>query len=466
MDSWAASGNLVLNNSPSIVKGQYYTPKAVLDPVAGSKVIADGVIEIVGRDLTGRMGVKNNAIITGAVIDSTGETGTAAVCRLLLLPFGNYTFRSAVPSDQLHLQQDLNLTFEDAKRFLAGPSSIGLAVPGKTTLNNLKALTGEEALDMLSNERLTAPVQDMQPGSEEGPDLTWNRSNFCDDYSRKEHERAEAANLGKTEYIDDCKKLVQEAEKKRAQTLEIQIKEQVEQQRNTMVEKPGPLPKRQQQAKPMDVKMLTLGVVAFLGITGASMVSDYLIKLQHGVAYVPPAPKSVGETLEDGRKAIEYKPEPEKVPEGTTAPFDLPAGGSNTAPPDVNHDKAKDSQDEPPPIQTTDPLISQSIGAPTSSQLGNEEVTRWVSAVTKNPQDPDARRELAQAYLMKGDTTASIEQFYSLMKLRRVESDEIIGYSNNLMVFGNKELARQFLTNILRSDPARTEIRNRLAEMH
>ncbi|MCA9817899.1 MAG: hypothetical protein KC652_22480, partial [Cyanobacteria bacterium HKST-UBA01] len=68
--------------------------------------------------------------------------------------------------------------------------------------------------------------------------------------------------------------------------------------------------------------------------------------------------------------------------------------------------------------------------------------------------------------LMKGDTTASIEQFYSLMKLRRVDSDEIIGYSNNLMVFGNKDLARQFLTNILRSDPARTEIRNRLSEMH
>ncbi|MEZ4537635.1 MAG: hypothetical protein R3D26_21955 [Cyanobacteriota/Melainabacteria group bacterium] len=40
---------------------------------------------------------------------------------------------------------------------------------------------------------------------------------------------------------------------------------------------------------------------------------------------------------------------------------------------------------------------------------------------------------------MKGDTTASIEQFYSLMKLRRVDSDEIIGYSNNLMVFGNKD---------------------------
>jgi len=113
--------------SEKMATGQFYKPEVVLDNVARSSPTEEGVIVISTRDLTGRIGVHNNSVIIGAVVDSTGETGNAALCKLLLLPYGSYTFRKAIPMDNFHLQQDLNLTFDDVKRFIGGPNSIGLA---------------------------------------------------------------------------------------------------------------------------------------------------------------------------------------------------------------------------------------------------------------------------------------------------------------------------------------------------
>lgn len=217
MNSLAASGTLILNNSTNVVQGQFYKPETVLDAIAKSQPIENGIIIITGRDISGRLGVQNNSVITDGVMDKTGETGTVAVCKLLLLAQGSYNFRHAVPSDQLNFEQDLNLPFDDVKRFLSGPSSIGLACPSKQTLTNLKALTVQHS-----------------------PDFSWQSTSFSTSYANGN----EPDNKTSEAQIDDCKKLVAQVDKKRTKEIEIIAKHNQTKTNLEALKKPGPLPKR------------------------------------------------------------------------------------------------------------------------------------------------------------------------------------------------------------------------------
>lgn len=443
MDSLAASGLFSLHNSSCVSKGQFYTPRTVLDTVTASQPVDVGVIEIAGRDVTGRIGVKANSIITGAVVDKTGETGTAAVCRLLLLPYGMYLFRYAVPTDKLHLEQELALTFEDAKKFLTGPSTIGLAVPGRQTLNNLKALTGEESLAQ--------------------PDFTWASTSLCNTYPGADLTDSETpTSISQTvgsrvtdADLEHCQKLVEAAERKKAQTIEIQLQARKTQTNLEALEKPGPLPKRQEKPRQMIDKHLAVVLGgALLVVVGFAVANELRIR-----------PHVVGETTSTIRQAnstLVNQVAPPRQQKEATAPFVFPASTPRTEPPPPTSLPTAPADNS---VSTAPPDVSQTPGAPVSLSLGQDEVNRWTEEVRKNPADPKSRRELAQAYLLKGDSNSAIEQFYAVMKIKKVDSEEIIGFANNLMVFGSKDIARKFLTDVLRADPQQSEIRTRLNEM-
>lgn len=441
-----------------MVKGHFYKPETVLDMVGRAHPVENGVIEITGRDISGRLGIKNNKVVTGGVVDKTGETGTGAICRLLLLPYGMYSYRHAVPADHLYLQQDLNLPFDDAIRFLSGPSSIGLAYPGKQTLNNLKALTGEPELT--------------------GPDFSWQSTSVCSSYEGEESSEPEVdagnndsdsrsdsrsngagsnlANSGSDEYINDCKNLVESVDRKRKEILEIKIKEASQTQTRLEALNPGPLPKRKENRQSINKVHVAAGVGALVGLIGLCVIMESRLpdRLSEAVASAPP----VEQVDSDPGYVLASDPVP------ATAPFVLPSSPPPAEPPastfGAANDTAQASNTQPVPA-----ISSQNTAPPTSNEIGDAEINRWLDAVRKDPGDAKARRELAQAYLLKGDTTTSIEQFYSVMKLRKVDATEIIAYANNLMVFGSKDLSRQFLTNILRSDPSQNTIRERLAEI-
>ncbi|MGD9683970.1 MAG: hypothetical protein AB7W16_22610 [Candidatus Obscuribacterales bacterium] len=443
MDSLAASGLFSLNNSSCISKGQFYTPRTVLDTVTSSQPVDIGVIEIAGRDVTGRIGVKANSIITGAVVDKTGETGTAAVCRLLLIPYGMYLFRHAVPTDKLYLEQELALTFEDAKKFLTGPSTIGLAVPGRQTLNNLKALTGEESLAQ--------------------PDFTWASTSLCNTYPTAEEPGSEMpTSISRTvgsrvtdADLEHCQKLVEAAERKKAQTIEIQLQAKQTQTNLEALEKPGRLPKRQEKPHRMIDKHLAVVLgAAFLVVVGFAVANEIMIR-----------PHVVGETASTIRQANstivqQVAPPPEQKQQ--SAPFVFPTSIPRSEPPPPTSLPTAPAESVVSPVP---PDVSQTPGAPVSVSLGQDEVNRWTEEVRKNPADPKSRRELAQAYLLGGDCNSAIEQFYAVMKTKKVDAEEIIGFANNLMVFGSKDIARKFLTDVLRADPQQKEIRARLNEM-
>lgn len=140
------------------------------------------------------------------------------------------------------------------------------------------------------------------------------------------------------------------------------------------------------------------------------------------------------------------------------APFSLPSNSSvkKEAPSRSNpRDKATLSQEVIPPAYF-----------PTgTNDFKDAEISNWHEQVKNNPRDASARKKLAHAYLMNGDSSASIEQFYCVMKLRNVETSEIIAYADNLMTFASADVAKQFLTSILTMDPMNSEIRTRLKEI-
>ena len=427
----AASGYLRLdNNSAYIKEGEFHSPETVFKAVTNAQKVKDGIIEIMGPKFGGRLGVRNNGIITDAVVEETGETGTAAVCRLLLMPHGIYSFRPATPADRLNYAQEVDLPFEEAQKFLAGPSSIGLAFPGRNTLHNLKALTGEN--------QLTDPEYS-------GDGL-------------EDEEYISAETVSEFEDRDDFKALVENVSRKQRQTMEIREKEIQTQTNIQALKTPGPLPKRKEERSEASRPLIIAGVLLFLGVVGGATIID----LSYNPHKAENTASVVKEHVETATTTVTKKEPP---PSQGTAPFSLPAQSARQAPPPTLSAGDRQKREDAAAIDPVEEIAPNATAAPVSRQLGNDEVSKWSEAVRRKPGDPTARRELAQAYLLGGDTTKSIEQFYELMKMKRVKSEEIISYANNLMVFGNDELAKQFLRNILRSDPQRTAIRQRLSEL-
>lgn len=434
MDRSPPAGDFLRKTSTYVVEGEFYKPDTIFEVIAGSRVIEEGIIEIMGPKLGGYLAIKNNSIITDAVVEETRETGTAAVCRLLLMPHGIFSFRKANPTDKPNYEQGLSLSFDEAKKFLAGPSSIGLGFPGRNTLHNLKALTGEN--------KLTDP--DYQgDGLEE---------------SAEEMEYIGPEVVSEFEDRDDYRQLVDAVSEKRRETMEVIRQERQDKQTMEALKKPGPLPSRKEEFK-VDQKLIAAGVVTFFGVLFASAVVN-VIHNPHKVEHVTKAMEKVANA-----PAEATAPAPKKVPQGR-APYVLPSSTPNPTPPANPRRKVARGRSSPvEESQVQMPRASQTVGPPVVASLGNDEISRWSQEIRKNPKNVFARRELSQAYLLKGDTNGSIKEFYQVMKLKNLSSQEIINYANNLTVYGSPEVARQFLRQILRSDPSRKAIRDRLTEI-
>lgn len=435
------AGTGPLKNS-YMASGSFYKPEVVLDNVARSQPTDDGVIEIKARDVTGRLGISKNSVIIGAVVDGTGETGITAVCKLLLLPYADYIFRRAVPIDQHHLTQDLNLKFDEAKTFLQGSSSIGLSSPSQHVLTNMRAL---------------------QNTSEFG----WESTNFRTTYvSEAVHQHAlEAygeAPEGVTEsYLHECNQLLDALDRKRQDEIHV-----LNEPRKTFTDietlkKPGPLPSRKEKGPKINVAWAFMGILIFFGLAGFSMISKPVqLQTYEDSSTSAPPPPVVAQTPDNNKP-------PQPAATGT-APFSLPSEAAPVNPPPNPTPAATEEAEEPIVAPAPPQPDAAAIGvapAPAASTLGNSEVNRCMDAVRRNPGDADARRKLAYAYLTVGDSASSIEQFYAVMKVQKVETTDIIQYADNMMVFCGRQAAKQFLSDMLRTDPQSTTIRQKLATL-
>ena len=431
MDRSPPAGDFLRKTSTYVLEGEFYKPETVLDVISESRKVEEGIIEIMGPKLGGYLAIKDNSIITDAVVEETRETGTAAVCRLLLMPHGIYSFRKANPTDKPMYAQELNIPFDEAKKFLQGPASIGLGFPGKTTLHNLKALTGEAKLT--------------------NPDYTGD--GIEEEVEEQEYIGPEV--VSEFEDRDDYRQLVDAVSEKRRETMEIIRQERQDKTTLEALKKPGPLPSRKEEFK-VDKQLVAVCVVMFFGVIFASAVVNVL----HNPHKAEPITKAV----EKATTVATSDPAAAKPPPRGRAPYVLPSHTSTPDPPPNPRPAARRRKQQTETELFTQ--VSQTVAAPTMGDLGNDEINRWNAKLRHNPKDTFARRELAQAYLLKGDTTNAIKEFYEVMKVKNVDSDEIIAFANNLIVYGNPSISKQFLRGILRSDPTRKAIQQRLSEVH
>jgi hypothetical protein len=452
--------------SEKMAAGEFYKPEVVLDNVARSSKTEEGVIVISTRDLTGRIGVQNNSLIIGAVVDSTGETGNAALCKLLLLPYGSYTFRKAIPMDSFHLQQDLNLTFEDVKRFIGGRNSIGLANTAEQVLKNFRP--GQNA-----HKANTVPTGDFDW------ETTGFRTKFDDIVGDVEYEPiAQPIDREIYEsYMNDCNLILEAIKEKRTEEIEMLhvLSEPSKRAQEEALLKPGPLPTRK---KKSTIKIEPMWVVAaacvVLGFGGFTMFSQNAMIMRNDAAQTAAAPEPAPAPADQAGGGAQETAKATPTAAGT-APYAFPAQSTspppNPAPPEQPVDSTADSSAEddasslapaPTPVLAGSPNLAP---APAASAAGNDEVVRYSDAVRKNPGDISARRSLAYAYLVAGNAPASLEQFYTVMKVQKVDSSEIIEYADNMMAFCGRAAAKQFLTDMVRIDPNSTVLRQKLQSM-
>lgn len=448
--------------SEKMATGEFYKPEVVLDNVARSSKTEEGVIVISTRDLTGRIGVQNNSLIIGAVVDSTGETGNAALCKLLLLPYGSYTFRKAIPMDNFHLQQDLNLTFEDVKRFIGGHNSIGLANTAEQVLKNFRP--GQNA-----HKANTVPTGDFDW------ETTGFRTKFDDIVGDADYEPiAQPIDREIYEsYMSDCNLILEAIKEKRTEEIEMfhVLSEPSKRAQEEALLKPGPLPTRK---KKTVLKIEPMWIVAaacvVLGFGGFTMFSQNAMIMRNDAAQTAATEAPADQVVASAQEPAKPTPSasgtaPYAFPNQSTSPPPNPAPAE--PPPDTSSDSS--SEDDaaslgpaPAPVSAGSANLAP---APAASAAGNDEVMRYSDAVRKNPGDIGARRSLAYAYLVAGNAPASLEQFYTVMKVQKVDSSEIIEYADNMMAFCGRSAAKQFLTDMVRIDPNSTVLRQKLQSM-
>ncbi|MBX9669252.1 MAG: hypothetical protein K2X93_16625 [Candidatus Obscuribacterales bacterium] len=461
MTTLATSGLWVLGDSTCVTSGSFHQPSTALDAVSRSQPIEHGVLVIKGKNVSGRIGIDNNTIITGAAVDGTGETGTHAVCKLLLLPFANYSFRHAIHQDVRDLSQEIAMKFDEIKSFLSGPSSIGLATPSQTTLENLKAQS-QSGFNWESTRLKGNWENNSIPPEEWGDTMLRSASKGAPGEEKFDCETGT--------YDRDCTELISKIEKKNTVTLST-LHYKHSPTKSTVELVAGPLPFRKEKREPIKPVYILVGA-AVVFILGAVLSVDTWIRQSANDAVIAAEPMMEGAPHAYAQGG---EPAPEQPEVSSTAPYALPGSPPPASPPPnptpaaAPEETAAETEATEEPVAVEQPQPArrhQAYGGPAAPQVGQSEVTRWTEAVRKHPADAEARRQLAQAYLLGGDTNSSIEQFHAVMRLRGVDASEIIAYADNLMAFGSKDVARQFLSNILRADPGNSAIRGRLSELN
>lgn len=123
-----------------------------LEGILSAKAVQNGVLRIQSDLVSGRVGIFCARFITGAQVDSTGESGGLALRRLLAARNGSFSFEDARGSDISDLKQSLSIDVEillenmtqllDGKSVtLSDGSMFGFAMPAQ----RIKKPTGEDA---------------------------------------------------------------------------------------------------------------------------------------------------------------------------------------------------------------------------------------------------------------------------------------------------------------------------------
>jgi hypothetical protein len=500
MNSQLAVSGLAFTSSTSIVQGNFNKPDTILDTVRMSRPTANGIIVITAKHVSGRIGVSNNCLIVGAIVDGTGETGMGAVYKLLLVPFGTFNFRQEVPQEQWHIQQDLNLHIHEVKTSLAGPSSIGLARPADVSLTKLPALpqvnVPESKTPLQNVQDLNVKVANYTRSADSA--LATGNTNIINNsiassnqgeeifeeyvQSRRTIQINNYEQTISSTFVADCNKLLDSVEKKQSET-----KEMVRPRRTTLTDLqtlknvPEPTPKKSNSTHVSLVAAAAiaaaLGCMAVAGLVNSTApnpssstmdsTADFMTAAS-AHTYSSTTSTSTAEADSDSLKDETTTSANMKTPIFTIAnsqsqpaspnhtTYILPgAGPINSSPPPVEPSTAEESDSKNG--TTLDSLLEKSKNVDTKNLMF------WVQSVKRNPNDAVAREHLAYQLLAHNQAKVAVQQFQAMMILRNPDTQEIIKFADALVFYDEKRLAQQFLTNIAAADPSKTEVLQKLA---
>ncbi|MBX9670576.1 MAG: hypothetical protein K2X93_23440 [Candidatus Obscuribacterales bacterium] len=439
-----ASNHNSFGSSTCITQGSFQSPGSLLSIIASAKATELGVVDITGKLVSGRLLIADNDTISGCVIDGTGETGTGAVCKLLLLPFGNFVFRQAVPQDEWELQQQLELTSDAVASFLAGPSSIGLASHATAALD--LCFEPEAPPYSPENDYVQSLIDAVGVATvlQDQPDTSLEKTArfpACQEHSR------------------DCQKLVEGvAQRKLTSEVDFRIREK------RVVEKIENIEPQSKVTRPKQseilVAMLGFGLfIAFAMVSLASSISDLTSNTSSSSS------KPIAATIAFNHESTEQSSNEGEEQQPTRYSFPARAAYNSEPPPvsksnTISHRVTFDKTD----IGTAP--AGEQTSATSGSQVDDTQVVSfWVKEIKKNPNDPAAREQLAYTLLRVDRAEISIEQFQALMHLRNVSAEELIRYTSALSMYNHKALAAQLLRSVLSTDPNNDAVRAQLAQM-
>ncbi|MDZ4836754.1 MAG: hypothetical protein SGJ27_23485 [Candidatus Melainabacteria bacterium] len=497
-----ASSGLAFTNSNSIVQGNFYKPDTVLDTIRMSKPTADGVIVITGKHASGRIGVSSNCLIVGAIVDGSGETGIGAVYKLLLVPYGTFNFRQQLPQEQWHIQQDLNLHVHDLKASLAGPASIGLARPADISLTNLTAATPVQNTFVPnipnfenSFQHTNVWISNHSKSNDEtlvasGTSIILNalapdaeKEEIFEEYvqSRRIIRIKNYEQSVSNTFVADCDKLLDAVDKK--QTVEI-VKARSGRTTDPNLRALNVVPEPTTKSttfKPLVSAVIIAGVMGLIALVG--FVSHSQSSTSNTVTTIDSTADFMATVNAKSANAAAAKEDLRITSNSDTSP-DLSATVIKQSP---IFSIANSNSEQPSPDHTTFILpgagpINSSAPAADNSQptktatdatlnsllaknvvVESENLSFWVQAVRKNPNDAIAREHLAYKLLAHGQPKVSVQQFQALMVLRQPGTEEISKYADALVLYDQKPLAQQFLTYAMSADPSKVELRQKLA---
>ncbi len=430
-----ASNHSSFGSSTCITQGSFQNPNILLDVIANAKATKLGVVEITGKMVSGRLLIANNVIISGCVVDGTGESGTGAVCKLLLIPFGNYVFRQAVPQDEWELQQHLDLSSDAVASFLSGPSSIGLSTHTSSVLE--LSFEPEDCSYTPPNDYVQSLIDAVGVAS-----VLQERSQSSLEIT--------ARLPASQEHSADCQKLV-EGFTQRQQTTDIDFR--VREKRVVEKVESSVQQSKEKRSKHSDLSIYLIGIVFMIGFSIVSLMYSRSDATSTSLASKPIAASIVINSPSTDSKSEEEEP----------TRYSLPAQGAyNSAPPPAK----SNSISQRVTFENSDGNTSAGSEVTRGSQIDDSRVVSfWVQEVKKNPNDPAAREQLAYTLLRVNRPDVSIGQFQALMRLRKVSSEELIRYTNALSLFNHRVFAGRFLRAVLAADPDNAAIREQLAQM-
>ncbi len=418
-----------------LAQGNFTNPGTIIDAIRAASPIEQGVLMISGPSISGRIGILNNKMIVGGIVDGSAEAGIEAVYKLLLQSRGDFLFREATLSDQWDLHQKLYIEASDIKDSLVGAATIGLAKPTVEQSIPSKKEHHDDDDNYPRKKRTVGGISEKPP--------------IIHGIGRE----VESVN---SMFSNGCGSLIDDLIKKQDYTTPIARRRPKRTTESQTLEIVRPKIKKKEQNSYVSPRVTLILVTCIF--TSISLAS-FMITGGSSSAATPSQKTDVSSiytrTTADKPHSSESKKE--------AAPFKLPGGPRTVSAPPRRLSPSTGSEVLDGPRTELDTAKVEKTEE--NNSMDSRDLGLWVQAVRKNPNDPAAREHLAYALLSNNKPDLSVQQFQTALQLKKSSLSEVDNYVDALLVYKHDKLAIHFLQYAMSQDPSLNVLRGKLTSL-